>query len=117
MTDREKVTHMRDHKERIDKERLQSLPLKGGDGGGTSDSMEERVSQLEKKFDRLETKLDTNTTAINDMRVSMATITERVAHLPSKEFIYKGIAGLIAVMGTLAVLAPKLQQMFGIIPK
>lgn len=47
--------------------------LKKGGGGGTYDGMEARVARLEK--------------GVSDLRVLTATLTERVAHLPSKGFI------------------------------
>jgi len=74
-----------------------------------------RIDALEKRFDKLEVRLDGLQREVGDLRVQIATLTERIAHLPSKEFIYKGIAGLIAAVGTLVVLAPKLQTWFGVI--
>lgn len=90
--------------------------LKDGGGDGTFDDME-RIERLEKAFEKLDGRVDKLAEQVSDLRVQSATLVERVSHLPSKEFIYKGIAGLVAVMGALAVLAPKLQQLFGIIPR
>jgi len=88
--------------------------LKNGGGGGNSGGMDEKIAALEKRVDRFEGKIDGLSKEISDLRVQTATLTERIAHLPSKEFIYKGIAGLVAAMVAVSVLAPKLQGLFGV---
>lgn len=79
--------------------------------------MEARVSNLEKRFDRMETKLDGMSEKLGDLRVDMGIIKERVSHLPTKGWAFTIAAGIIGVTGTIVTLAPKLQQIFGIIPK
>lgn len=80
-----------------DKRRL-SAPLNDGDGGGTYDDMERRVTRLEDKFDNLSDR-------IGGVQVELATLTERVAHLPSKGFIVTGLGTAIAILVGLATLA------------
>lgn len=80
--------------------------LKSGGGGGTFDPMEARVAILERTVEKLEPKVDKLVT-------DMATLTERVSHLPSKEFIYKAVAGIIAAMVGITALAPKIQSWAG----
>lgn len=91
--------------------------LKSGGGGGTFDGMEHRISSLEKAFEKMDGKLDATIADIADLKTQTAVLSERISHLPSKEFIYKGIAGLITVMVAVSVLAPKLQALFGLAVK
>ena len=117
MSEDGKITHLREYKDRIDAERREKRALKLGGSDGTFDGMEARVSQLEKRYDRLETKLDANTTAVTDLRIGMATLTERVSHLPSKGWAVGIAVTTIDLLATIVTLAPKLQQVFGIISK
>lgn len=62
--------------------------LHGGGGGGTSDGMEPRIARLEsdmehvkKAIERIDGKLGDITT----LKVDVATLKERVAHLPTKD--------------------------------
>ncbi|MGN8023022.1 hypothetical protein ACTJJ7_20145 [Phyllobacterium sp. 22229] len=89
--------------------------LKSGSGGGTYDDMEARVTRLEKAFEKMDGKFDATIKDIADLKIQTAVLAERINHLPSKEFIYKGIAGLITVMVAVSVLAPKLQTLFGVV--
>lgn len=91
--------------------------LKLREGGGNDGGMETyRIDALEKRFEKMETRFDALQKEVGDLRVQIATLTERISHLPSKEFIYKGIAGLVAAIGGLVVLAPKLQVWLGVLP-
>lgn len=87
--------------------------LKSGGGGDTFDPMEARVTVLEKAVERIDGKMDTLSKDLVDLKIQTATLVERINHLPTKEFIYKGIAGLIAAMVAVSVLGPKLQTLFG----
>jgi|GEM_PF-2987211 len=81
--------------------------LKSGGGDGTSDDMEQRVSHLEKQFDRINDKVD-------DLRIDMAVIKERVSHLPTKGFVF-GVYGAVSAFIIAATLfQSQIQQFFGI---
>lgn len=78
--------------------------LKGGDGGGTSGGMEERVRRLETAVDSLKDR-------VTDLRVDIAALKVKVEHLPTKGFIVAaaitmvtGIAGLLVLLQKLGVL-------------
>ena len=64
-------------------------PLQSGDGGGTSDGMEARVTSLEKRFDRFEAKLDS---LIRDV----AEVKGRVSAMPST---WQLVGIILAVLG------------------
>lgn len=91
--------------------------LKGGGDDGTFDDMEARVANLEKRFDRLEGKLDGLTDKVADIRVDMSALKERVSHLPTKGWAVGVAVTIITLTGAIVTLAPKLQLLFGVIPK
>jgi len=80
--------------------------LKSGGGGGTSDGMEPRVSRLEAHMDKLSGN-------VGDVKVSLATLTERVAHLPSKGFIIKALVTTIGILSGVVLLADRLKTLIG----
>jgi len=80
--------------------------LKTGGGGGTSDGMDVRVSRLESQVDKLDAH-------VTDMKVSLATLTERVAHLPSKGFIVTALGTTATVLGAIVLLADRLKSLLG----
>ena len=53
--------------------------------------------------------------ALTDIKVDLATLTERVSHLPSKDFIVKAVVGTGAVLAALNLFAPKLQALLGLV--
>lgn len=61
--------------------------LKDGGGGGTFDGMEARIASLEKRFDRLEDKVD-------KVGLDLATVKGEVSRLP-------GYPGLFVICATL----------------
>lgn len=87
---------------------------------GYGDGMEARVAKLEASVSHIErdmgearSDLKALASHMSDTRERIARLDERVSHLPTKEFIYKSVAGLIAAMVGVATLAPKLQALFG----
>ncbi len=82
-------------------------PLNGGDGGGTYDDMERRVTKLEDKVDKL---IDRATA----VEVSIATLSERIAHLPSKDFIVKVVVGSLSAFGALSLFSTQIKAALGI---
>ena len=79
--------------------------LKSSGGGGTSDGMDGRVSRLEGRVD----KLGDDVSAI---KVSLATLTERVAHLPSKGFILTALCGGVGFLSAVFLLAERIKHFF-----
>lgn len=81
---------------------IPSTDLMGGGGGGTSDGMEPRVKRLEDNFDKMGRD-------VADLRVQMAPLTERVAHLPSKGFIVTTTVTGLSVIAAIVLFADKLR--------
>ena len=90
-----------------DNQRLarENQSLKQGGGGGTSGGMEGRVSRLEARFDKM-----VDETA--EIRVNLATLTERVSHLPSKGFIVSVVSTGVVVLGGVILAADRLKNLF-----
>lgn len=85
--------------------------LNSGGGGGTSDGMEARVTKLETTL--ADFRVDT-AKQIGDVRTELATISERVSHLPSKEYISTRLLGLLAAIAALILFADKVKAWFGL---
>jgi len=62
----------------------------------------------------IEGRVGKNEDTLTDIKVELATIKERVSHLPSKDYIIKAVVGTGAVLAVLNVLAPKLQALLGL---
>lgn len=93
---------------------------KGGAGGGGD--MEQRIAKLEVKVDHIAAAVGTLTGRVDKMddrlrgvEVNLATLTERVAHLPSKGFIVNALLAALAVVAALTLFQTKLQAIFGLI--
>jgi hypothetical protein len=71
-------------------------PTGGGDG------MEPWQASVEKRLDKLES-------GLTDVQVGVATLTERVAHLPSKGFIVTGFVTTLVLIAALVAFAEKIQ--------
>ena len=81
-----------------------SAALKSGDDGGTFDGMEERVRRLEQRADKA-------ADDIAEVRVSLATLIERVSHLPSKGYIDARLIGMLAAIAALTLFADKIKAL------
>ena len=71
-------------------------------------SVESKLDKLEKKIDKVETKVDTLTNDVNDLKVGQARLTEEVKgiskRLDSQEFINRSVVvGFILAIATGAV--------------
>lgn len=78
--------------------------LKSGDGDGTSGDMERRLSLVEDALTELRRD-------VGEVKVSMATLTERVSHLPGKGFIVKALGVSLAAITALIAFAQQIQQL------
>lgn len=82
------------------RELAETLAKRGGGGGGHLD----RISRLEARVDRMSEELA-------GTRVNLATLTERVAHLPSKGFIVAALLSTLAVVAALITFGEKLHNL------
>ncbi|MFN3819928.1 hypothetical protein [Blastomonas sp.] len=64
--------------------------------------MEERVSRLEGRIDKIVDEL-------GDVKVNIATLSERVSHLPSKGYINTTIIGSLAAVAALVGFADQIR--------
>jgi len=64
--------------------------------------MEPWQASVEKRLDKLES-------GLTDVQVGVATLTERVAHLPSKGFIVTGFVTTLVLIAALVAFAEKIQ--------
>lgn len=71
-------------------------------GGGGSGPVDDRVSRLEGRIDKVGDEL-------GEVKVNLATLTERVAHLPSKGFIVSTSMTLLTVIAALVVFADNIK--------
>lgn len=82
-------------------------PLNSGGGGGNFDPMEPRVAKLEAHMENVRAELG----KLSSVPADLATLKERVAHLPSKGFI----VGASLTSMTLLVTILGLLKAFGIL--
>lgn len=75
-------------------------------GGGGSGSLEDRVNRLEGRLDKVVEEL-------GGVKVNIATLTERVAHLPSKGFIVTTTTAALGLVAAIAVFADNIKAAFG----
>lgn len=80
--------------------------LKSGGGDGTSGTMEARVSRLEQRADKL-------ADDVANIRSDLATLTERVSHLPSKGYIDARLLAMLTVIAALILFADKIKALLG----
>jgi septal ring factor EnvC (AmiA/AmiB activator) len=94
--------------------------LKGSGGGGTFDDMESKVAALEAHMlhvreDIRDIKAESKQAASNiaDIRVNVATLTERVNHLPTKGWGVTVVIALAAFLSAVSLFGPKLLKLVG----
>lgn len=73
---------------------------KSGGGGGPTGDSDARVVRLEAHMEHVRSDLS----VLRDVPVQIATLTERVAHLPSKGFVVTAATGTVAGIAGLLVL-------------
>ncbi len=81
-----------------------SAHLKGGGGDGTLDPMEARVAKLEGQFDKLNDKVD-------ELRIDVAVLKEKVSNLPGKGFIVTATAGALALFSAVVLLQERISAL------
>lgn len=80
--------------------------IRGGSGGGGSGPVDDRVNRLEDRMDKVGDELA-------GVKVNIATLTERMAHLPSKGFIVTTTMASLALLAALIVFADNIKAVFG----
>ncbi len=86
---------------------------KGGSGSGGS-GMDARLVKLETNMDHVKTDMSDVKTRLRSVEMSLATLTERVSHLPSKGFIFTTAVGIVAALSAALLFAEKLRALFGV---
>lgn len=87
--------------------RLADLRDHGGtSSGGGSGPVDDRLNRLEGRVDKVGDEL-------GEVKVNLATLTERVAHLPSKGFIVTTTMASLALIAALVVFADNIKALFG----
>ena len=104
---------------------MRAPPYGGGGGGdGTMERLavveakltgvEGRMDRLEGRMDRLEGRMDAVDARLRGVEVGLATLTERVSHLPSKGFIVGALATSVGVVSGLALFLDRLRTLLGL---
>ena len=83
--------------------------LKSGGGGGTSGGMDGWQTSVEARLNEIKTDVRDLRTGVGALNVTAATLTERVAHLPSKGFIGTALLALLAIMAALITFQGQIQ--------
>jgi hypothetical protein len=99
---------------RGDESAAEPRALQTGGGGGTSDGMDARVARLEAHVETLRSESAATRTDLADMRVSLATLAERVAHMPSKGFVMSANVSMLGFFSALILFSEKLKALAGL---
>jgi len=75
-------------------------------GGGGSGPVDDRLNRLEGRVDKVSDEL-------SEVKVNLATLTERIAHLPSKGFIVTTTMTSLALIAALVVFADNIKAAIG----
>lgn len=105
---------IRDRITELQKEPLPRQPLKGGGGNGTNDGMEARVAKIEAFLDVIRNEVAALRGDGRDMRDRLIRLEERVAHLPSKGFIFTTAVAIVSGLTAIIVLQEKLRHLLGL---
>lgn len=89
--------------ERRQKE-IKEMTLKSGGGGGTSDGMEARVAVLEAHVEHIRGEL----AKLAGVPTDVATLKERVSHLPGKGFVVTAAMGTVGGLTAILILLGQL---------
>lgn len=96
-------------------------PIFGDDGGSGGGGMEARIARLEAHMDHLQGDMGEvkgRLAKVEDRLVgvetNIATLTERIAHLPSKEYLVRVVFGGVALVGAIVLFADNLRKLMGL---
>lgn len=92
---------------------IQAEARKSGNGGGTSDGMEQRVSRLEGQFDDIRKDNALLRDRIAETSKEVGELKRDVAHLPSKGYIDARLFGLLLLIAALITFGEKLRALAG----
>lgn len=105
---------IRDRIAELQKEPLLRQSLKGGGGNGTIGGMEARVAKIEAFMDVIRTEVAALRSDGRDLRDRLIRLEERVAHLPSKGFIFSTAVAIVTGLTAIIVLQEKLRHLLGL---
>lgn len=78
----------------------------GGGGGGGASGLEKRIDRIEARLDKASDELHSNSTLL-------ATLTERVSHLPGKGFIVAVVMSGMTLFAAIIVFGEKIKALLG----
>jgi hypothetical protein len=107
-----------DKKQKENLENTPKTPYGGGNGGGSE--MEKRIAVLEAHMEHassdiagVKDSLGSVDVRMRSVETTLATISERVSHLPSKGFIVVSTLGALAFIAALIGFSEQVQAFFG----
>ncbi len=80
----------------------------GNGSGGGSGGFDPRLGRLEGQFDKLAEKIEKQGDRLSGAEVQLATLVERVSHLPTKGFIIGSLVTAVSILSGLVVIASRL---------
>jgi hypothetical protein len=89
-------------------------PLHKKGGGGTSGGMEGRIARLEAHMEHVLSDTSALKADTSKMKTDLATLTERVAHLPSKGFIVAVTLASLTLVGAISIFGTNIRALFGL---
>lgn len=89
-------------------------PLPPSGGGGTSGGMEGRVAKLEAHVETLRTDVGMVRKDVGDIRVHIATMLERLAHVPSRGFVVTATTTSIGLLTAVIVFGDRIRTILGL---
>ncbi|TBN48491.1 hypothetical protein EYF88_13370 [Paracoccus sediminis] len=78
---------------------------KGPDNPGGGDGVEARLQRLEARVEKVDDRL-------RGVEINLATLSERVAHLPSKGFIITSLATGVGLLSAVILFADRIKGLF-----
>lgn len=85
-----------------------------GDGGGAGGGgMEQRIGKLESSVDKLDDRFHDLSDKLAGVRVDVATLAERVKHLPSKGFIVTTTVTTLGFFSAIVLFADRIKALIG----